>query len=30
MPTTPAMSVSHAEGIRLLLIMLISVQGTTP
>ena len=30
MPTNPAMSVSHALGSRLLDIMLISVQGTTP
>ena len=30
MPTTPVMSVSQAEGISVLLIMLINVQGTTP
>jgi hypothetical protein len=30
MPTRPAMSVSQAEGMSLLLIMDINVQGTTP
>ena len=30
MPTVPAMSVSQATGMRPLLIMLMTVQGTTP